>query len=167
MKKISAQIIQFFVISMIITSCATIFGKSKYPVILNSTPNAANVLITNKKGDTVYSGKTPTTVKLKASSGYFQRQNYEITFSADGFKEKKYTIKSTINGLYFGNILVGGAIGMLIVDPLTGRMWALPSSQENINATLFPLNALHTPSINIINLADLPINQKEKLVLIK
>jgi hypothetical protein len=30
-----------------------------------------------------------------------------------------------LNKWYFGNILLGGVIGMLVVDPLTGAMYSL------------------------------------------
>jgi hypothetical protein len=36
-------------------------------------------------------------------------------------------LEPTIDGWYFGNILFGGLIGMLIVDPLTGAMYCLPT----------------------------------------
>jgi hypothetical protein len=166
MKKTLIKVIPVIAASLIITGCATILGKSRYPVTLNSTPNVANVLITNKKGDTVFNGKTPAIVNLKAGKAYFKKEDYLITFSADGFKEKKYTIKSTINGFYFGNILIGGAIGMLIIDPLSGKMWSLPASQTNINATLSPSTSLNMPLIKIIDLANVPVSQRENLVLI-
>jgi hypothetical protein len=34
-------------------------------------------------------------------------------------------LTSTIDGWYWGNLLIGGIIGMVFVDPLTGAMWKL------------------------------------------
>lgn len=42
-------------------------------------------------------------------------------------------IVSTVNGWYIGNILFGGVIGLLAVDPATGAMYSFPDS---VNATL-------------------------------
>jgi hypothetical protein len=34
-------------------------------------------------------------------------------------------LHSSVSGWYFGNVVFGGLIGMLIVDPLTGAMYNL------------------------------------------
>lgn len=159
---------QLLTVSLFISGCASIFGKTKYPVSLSSMPSVANVLITNNKGDTVFNGTTPATVSLKGSSGFFKKASYDLTFRADGFQEKKHTIKATINGFYFGNILIGGVLGMLIIDPATGRMYAIKSTDQNIHLTLEPLSAKNkNASFNIVSLADIPVNQRENLVEIK
>ncbi|MDA8868601.1 hypothetical protein N9H91_02170 [Pseudomonadales bacterium] len=44
-----------------------------------------------------------------------------------GFSPKEYTLNSSVDGWYFGNLLLGGLIGMLIVDPITGAMYNLPA----------------------------------------
>ena len=43
-------------------------------------------------------------------------------------------IDGAINGWYFGNIIFGGLIGMLAVDPATGAMYTL--SPKEVLATL-------------------------------
>ena len=92
MNKVIIHSFWVLIVSLSISSCATIFGKSKYPVTVNSTPNAANIIITNKKGDTIFKGTTPAVVTLKSSSGYFQKASYIIKFSAPGYSEKIYPI---------------------------------------------------------------------------
>jgi len=71
-------------------------------------------------------GTTPATVTLNSSSGYFKGATYHIMFSREGNKDTYSIIDSTINGWYWGNILFGGIIGFLIIDPVTGAMWKLP-----------------------------------------
>jgi hypothetical protein len=39
-----------------------------------------------------------------------------------------YPITSKIDGWYFANIVFGGLIGMVIVDPATGAMFKLPDA---------------------------------------
>jgi hypothetical protein len=70
-------------------------------------------------------GTTPASVTLDASAGYFDGQKYTVTFSKDGYDPTTVQIDSRINGWYVGNIVFGRFIGWLIVDPLTGAMWAL------------------------------------------
>jgi len=71
-------------------------------------------------------GVTPATIPLIAGESYFHAKVYDLTFSKPGFAEQHSILRADIDGWYFGNILFGGLIGMLIVDPLTGKMWKLP-----------------------------------------
>ena len=65
----------------------------------------------------MYAGSTPTTLKLKSSSGFFSKAEYYLNFSLPGYDEKTVTVSSSIEGWYWGNILLGGLLGMLIIDP--------------------------------------------------
>ena len=51
----------------------------------------------------------------------------------EGYANKELTIVGTMSGWYIGNILFGGLIGMLAVDPVTGAMYVLP---ETVNHSL-------------------------------
>lgn len=108
------------------SGCSTIVSKSDYSVAINSQPEGAEFLITNQKGENIHQGMTPEKVTLKASSGYFKNETYHITLKKAGYAEHTYTLKSRIDGWYFGNILFGGLVGMLIIDPATGAMYNLP-----------------------------------------
>jgi hypothetical protein len=76
---------------------------------------------------------TPETVTLNASSGFFKGETYTLILNKDGFDQRTIEIQSSVDGWYFGNILLGGWLGMLIIDPATGAMFKLP---ENANASL-------------------------------
>ncbi len=167
MNKVLIHAFWVLLFSLSISSCATIFGKSKYPITIKSTPNAANIIITNKKGDTIFKGTTPAVVTLKSGNGYFKKASYLIRLSAPGYSEKIYPIDFILSEYYFGNILIGGAIGMLIIDPLTGCMWALPARRNNINGILTPINSSPTGSIEIRDLKDIPYEVREKLILLQ
>ena len=104
------------------SGCASIVTKSIYPVTINSTPSSANISITDKKGREIFTGNTPAIVKLKAGAGFFSNAEYQVKFSSQGFMDKIVPITATLDGWYFGNILIGGLIGMLIVDPATGAI---------------------------------------------
>lgn len=87
-------------------------------------------MVINRLGKTVHTGSTPASVTLKSHAGYFKGESYTIRFSKEGFASKDFTLRSTVDGWYFGNILFGGIIGMLIVDPLIGAMYNLPNDVE-------------------------------------
>ena len=81
----------------------------------------------NRAGETVCSGVTPQTINLKTSSGYFRGESYTLSFKKGG-STTTVPLDAGISPWYFGNFLVGGVIGMLVIDPLTGSMWTLEDS---------------------------------------
>ena len=72
-------------IPTLFSSCATIFGKSSYPVSINSNPSGATVSITDKKSKEVYKGQTPATVTLKSGAGYFGKAEYQVKITSSGY----------------------------------------------------------------------------------
>lgn len=114
--------------AVLTSGCASIVGDSKYPVQVSSAPTGAAFEITDKEGKVVHSGNTPSTITLKSGHGYFKGETYSLRFKKDGYSDKVVTLDSSLSGWYWGNILLGGPVGMLIVDPLTGAMYKLPES---------------------------------------
>lgn len=110
----------------LISGCASILSDSNYPVTINSNPAGANFVVVNEAGFDVHSGVTPDTITLSASDGYFSSAKYIVKFQMAGFQEQSFQLHAGMDGWYIGNILFGGLIGMLIVDPATGAMWKLP-----------------------------------------
>jgi hypothetical protein len=110
-----------------LTGCASIVSKSKWPVSFKSDPPGAQVTVTDESGKNVRHGVTPTTMKLASGGGYFRAQNYQVDMKLDGYKEDKGVIQTDLNGWYFGNVVFGGLVGLLAVDPATGAMWSLPN----------------------------------------
>jgi len=108
------------------TGCSSIISKNEYAVAINSTSEISAFRITNRAGQNVHSGVTPSTVTLKSSSGYFKGETYNIEVQKEGYSSKSYTIASNVDGWYFGNLLFGGILGVLIVDPMTSAMYNLP-----------------------------------------
>ena len=121
------------VLALALTGCASIINGSTQPVAIQSVPDGATVSVTNSAGVKVHNGTTPLTVTLNRGAGYFKSESYTIVVEKDGFERKEMTITGTVNGWYIGNILFGGVIGMLAVDPATGAMYSLP---DTVNATL-------------------------------
>lgn len=147
------------IICCIMPSCATIVSKATYPISIKSNPDGALIVVKNKKGEVVIKGTTPTIVKLDASSKYMSGERYELTINYPGHKEEIIYINSRIDGWYWGNILVGGLIGMLIVDPLSGAMYQLDTEAVNVN-----LVKSSDTSLNIVDINTLPDEMKDNLV---
>ena len=150
-------------IVMLFSSCATIVSKKPFVSII-SRPAGAIVSIIDKKGHEVYSGKSPVLTKLKPSAGYFSKASYTVNISYPGYEEKKVQLNYGINGWYFGNILLGGLIGMLIVDPITGHMWTIKN--PIVDETLVKLgNTTAAESqLNLLDINDITPEMKAQLV---
>lgn len=70
-----------------------------------------------------------------------------------------------MDGWYLGNILIGGLIGMLIVDPASGAMYRFKRSDRQISMTLTESNQISM--LQIYDLHNLPEElQGEEIVLI-
>lgn len=151
------------VLTILFSSCATIFGRSAYDVIVNSNPSGATLSITDKNGLEVYKGATPATVRLKSSSGFFAKAQYQVKITSPGYAEQIIPVIYKLNGWYWGNLLIGGVLGMLIIDPATGAMWELETPP--ISVQLNKQNAsIKNPELQIINISSLPKSMKDKLV---
>lgn len=160
--QIASNLLILFII-LLSYSCATIVSKSNYPLMVNSTPTDARVTITNNKGVAVYTGITPAAVSLKSGGGFFTPGKYQILFEKAGYDPKTVEVKMTFDGWYVGNLLFGGFLGLLIVDPATGAMWKLDITQ--INERLFESSAFNfDSSIQIYDFTQIPDEWKEKLV---
>ena len=150
-------------IILLTPSCASIVSKSVYPITINSTPPEARITITDKKGVEIYTGETPAIVKLKAGSGYFSQAEYQVRFEKPGYETKVLPVVFKLDGWYWGNILSGGLLGMLVIDPLTGAMFKLDT--EFLDARLTQSKAsLKKEELKIYALAEIPNEWKQHLV---
>lgn len=161
MKKIS--ILALSGAFLLATSCASIVSKSNYPITINSTPSEAHITITNRSGIEIFSGNTPAALKLKASSGFFKKAQYQVKFEKTGYLSKTVPVEFKTDGWYFGNLLFGGFIGMLIIDPATGAMYKLKT--EFINETLVQSTASiqSEKELKVYTLNDIPVEWKDHL----
>jgi hypothetical protein len=108
-----------------VSGCATILSDDTYPVTINSNPPGAQVTVKNRDGMEVHKGITPLTLVLPADNGFFSSGKYTLEFSKEGHLPSITNFNGELDPWYLGNILFGGLLGMLIVDPATGAMWKL------------------------------------------
>ncbi len=146
-------------ICILLPNCATIVSKTRYPVLINCNPTGTQIEIVDRKGLTVFYGETPAAVALKSGSGFFTPATYTLHFSTDGYKPAAITIAARFNGWYIGNIVFGGLLGMLIVDPATGAMWRI--DEKVVNMVLSPNNE---QVLNVLDVNSLPEEYKDHLI---
>ena len=150
--------------ALTMTGCASIFSGSTQTLTFKSVPDTANSTITNKLGEKIHTGSTPATVTLKRGNGYFKPAGYQVTFSKEGFQTKTVQVKATVNGWYIANIIFGGLIGFLIVDPATGAMYTLSPSDINtlLDATQLVTTKKEQQSLTVMLVQDIPVDMMKR-----
>jgi len=120
-KNMNTRTLLLPLITLGLTNCATIMSTSNYPVTITSAKPTSVRVLDKKTGSIVHQAQTPTTVTLSASAGFFKAAKYSLISNGS-----QQDLKATIDPWYAGNIIPGGLIGSLIIDPATGDMWQLP-----------------------------------------
>lgn len=162
MKKMLNLSILFFVAISFLSGCASIVSKSDYPVSISSQPEGAEISIKNREGESVFSGKTPTTINLKASAGFFKGENYAVTFKKEGYISHTAQIERGVDGWYIaGNLVFGGLVGWLIVDPATGAMWTLKNLHIDLNSSQ---TSSTENKIQIVTIDNIPDHLRSKMI---
>ena len=161
MKRKSTVLLLFLL--FLTSSCASIVSKSSYPISINSSPSEASIVITDKKGLEVYRGNTPATMKLKSGSGFFSKAQYQVKFEKKGYDTKIVPVNFKLDGWYFGNILFGGVIGMLIIDPATGAMYKLDTEFLN-ESLIITTSSTEKEELKIFGVDEIPAEWKKHLV---
>ena len=151
----------------LLAGCATVMGKSA-PESLNvrSAPDQATVVITDEAGIKIFEGKTPASLQLKKKKSYFTGKTYSVSIKKDGYAEQNVIVDMDMNAWYIGgNLIFGGIIGWLIVDPATGAMWTLDTKEINVTLEAAKQGALIQPNkAGIVLLEDVPFSLREKMV---
>jgi hypothetical protein len=163
---IAGKTLAIFLFVAILAGCATIVGQSS-PEQLNvrTTPDQAKIEISDESGMKIFEGATPTIVTLEKKKGYFQGKTYTVKITKEGFSEQIMVVNTRLNGWYLGgNILFGGLIGWLIVDPATGAMWSLETNEVHTNLTASSPNPAQPAQVGVVLLQDVPASLQSKMV---
>ena len=146
------------------SGCASIICGSEKTINVTSSPIEAQFAISNAKGNVVAKGLTPTNVTLKRGSGWFKAGDYTIKLSKVGYKDTVVPIAQGIEGGWYGlgNIVFGGLIGWVIVDPLTGAMYNI----KDVNVSLLPVESamLYPDNRPFLTIDQIPEHLRPNLV---
>lgn len=109
----------FLVSVSLFQGCATIIKGSKQEIIITSYPAKASIYINGQPH-----GETPAVVRLMRADDQY------ISIEMEGYEPYETVLYRKLNGWIFGNILLGGLIGIAI-DAATGSMYSLTPDQVN------------------------------------
>ena len=100
-----------------VAGCATIINHPTQAIGFSSRPAGASVRV-----DGVVQGQTPLVKKLS------RKDNHMVSFELEGYEPFRASLAPTVSGWVWGNILLGGLIG-LAIDATTGSMYKLTPDQ--------------------------------------
>ena len=114
-----------------LAGCATIVSKSQYSFSVKANEPGAIVKVYDEDGASVTWARTPGTVTLNAYAGVFSPASYRFVFEKPGFENDESFVTAKIDPCYWINLICiySAAVGMLLVDPISGAMW---SFDENV-----------------------------------
>lgn len=128
-----ARIALFALLGAICGGCATIFNcEASGDLLLDSSEEDTKVTIYYNDFP-VGIVRTPLVYHVEASGGYLRRSSYEFVFEKPGFEKETFRRVARFSGWYWGNIVLGGVIGLFVVDPLTDSVYKIDVSPINAN----------------------------------
>jgi uncharacterized protein YceK len=133
--KIYIRLLAIYFVLFLFSGCATIIkGGGPQGVHFKSEPADAKLTVIDlRNGNVMANVKTPQVVLLPKGAGYFKYAKYNATFEKEGYDKKEVNLESDVSMWYVaGNLLFGGLIGYLIVDPATGAMWHFDPEQVSV-----------------------------------
>lgn len=113
--------------------CASIFNGNASMLSIMTNPENATVTIKGSQSGEKIVQHTPCSITLSKGSDYMVK----IDFA--GYQSENIIIRRDIAGWFWGNLLLGGVIGM-VIDYGTNNMWT--HSPSNINIDLTKLSSL-------------------------
>lgn len=114
--------------SALLGSCATIASKPSY-LEMKTTPNNVDVTLQGVQERQIERDLvTPFKVELDKGT------DYRVIVETENYRSEEITIDRKITGWFWGNIILGGPIGML-VDYSTDEMWTHNPDLINLDLT--------------------------------
>lgn len=116
------KIITTLMLTTTLTSCATIMHGTRQTVGISSNPSDAWIWV-----DRNYVGNTPLILELS------RKDNHTVRIELPGYMPYEIQFTKEVSGWVFGNIVIGGFIG-LAVDAISGGIYRL--TPEQVHAEL-------------------------------
>jgi len=126
--KTAVFFLQIIILTLIFTSCATIFSGPRQKINFETEPAGAEIIIKGKK-----KGVTPSVIKVKRA------KNKEITFNKQGYQPETIPMKGSFNPTALGNLHTWYWL-CILVDFSSGAAWYYKNPDIFVN--LFPSDGI-------------------------
>jgi hypothetical protein len=125
MKKNIAKGLLLLMVCTTLVSCGTIVSGPSW-LSVETSPSNVKIRIEGLQNGEKFTKITPLRVQLNKNS------DYKLVVETPNYKSEEVIIRRSIDGWFWGNILIGGILGMGI-DYLSGNMWNHNKHLVNIN----------------------------------
>ena len=155
MKKIAGLLTTCMAVTLL-SSCASIIHGSRQDVRVTSVPSGAVVRVNLNNQATT----TPGVLTLNR-----KEIGYVLTFEKQGYKPVEVSLRRTVDGWLFGNILFGGLIG-LVIDFSSGSAYKL--TPDDVSTVLNQMNVSLKDTkkgdlLVVVDMERLPKQARERL----
>lgn len=110
--------------TLLLSGCATMFNPGPTNFTATSEPSGATVQVVSLRTNESFVQTTPATFTLELAS------DYRLTFELAGYRSEEVVVRRTVNGWFFGSILLG--VLPAVVDFATGSMWEHTMTIANV-----------------------------------
>ncbi len=145
------RILAVLLIAALLTGCASIIHGSRQDVRVTSVPSGAVVRVNLNNQATT----TPGVLTLNR-----KEIGYVLTFEKQGYKPVEVSIRRTVDGWLFGNILFGGLIG-LVIDFASGSAYKLTPDEVSTVMTQMNVSMRNTKKGDLLVVVDMERLPKE------
>ncbi len=147
------------------SGCASIMLGGNKVVSVSSDPTGAHYSIA-RKGKIVKEGTTPDQVTLKRGGGYFKAASYTVTLKKAGYKTVEQPIEQGLEAGWYilGNIIFGGLIGIVIVDPITGAMYSIADVDVTLETEGAAMTLREDYRCKVLSIDQVPQSLRAKMV---
>lgn len=134
----------------LVSGCATVFNGSTQGIGIASVPTGAAVSV-----DNIAQGHTPVIAPLS------RKDNHIVKVEYPGYHPFEATLTRSLNGWVFGNILIGGLVGVSI-DAISGAMYDLTPPQITANLVPLPQATVQRQAEPQPSVTDQPVQQSAR-----
>lgn len=110
------KIISALTIVLLITGCASIFSGGPSWLSVETNPSNVQIKLYGIQNGETITKTTPCRVELNRNS------DYKVVVETPHYKSDEVIIRRKIQGWFWGNILLGGIVGM-VIDGASGNIW--------------------------------------------
>ena len=143
-------------VAAVVSGCASIIHGSRQDIRVTSNPSGAVVRVNLNNIATT----TPGVLNLNR-----KEIGYVLTFEKEGYKPVEVSLRRTIGGWLFGNIIFGGIIG-IVIDFASGSAYKLTPSEVEValgEKSASIKNAGKDSLLVFVDLEQLPESVKERI----
>ena len=117
-----SRILAVFLVTALLTGCASIIHGSRQDIRVVSNPSGAIARVNLNNQATT----TPGILTLNR-----KEIGYVLTFEKEGYRSVEVSLRRTVDGWLFGNILFGGLIG-IVIDFTSGSAYKLTPDEVSV-----------------------------------